>query len=165
MNKESKFSAERHWQTQALVDVFVGLKENEVTTYDALAKKCKIDVAAVKKRLTSARNIVLAEHHVVIDTVRGVGVARLAQENVTAPVARQRTRMRSAARRGVKLITNGVTDFEKLPNDTRTTLYTERAVFGTVMLVTAPSSRRLLKEHAETTNSELKIGRTLELLK
>lgn len=164
MNKE-QFSRERHWQTQALVDVFVTLKENEVTPYDALAKKCKIDVASVKKRLTSARNIALAEHHVLVDTVRGVGVARLAQENVTAPVQRQRARMRSAARKGVKLITRGVTDFEKLPNETRSTLYMERAIFGTVMLATDQSSRRVLKEHAETTNSELKIGRTLELLK
>jgi hypothetical protein len=73
--------------------------------------------------------------------------------------------MRSAARKGVKLITRGVTDFEKLPAETRSTLYMERAVFGTVMLATDKSSRRVLKEHAETTNGELKIGRTLELLK
>jgi hypothetical protein len=164
MNKE-EFTHERHWQTQALVDVFVGLKENEVTGYEMLAKRCKIDVASVKKRLTSARNITLSEHHIVIDTVRGVGVARLDQKDVTAPVARQRTRMRSAARKGVKLITRGVTDFEKLPAETRSTLYMERAVFGTVMLATDKSSRRVLKEHAETTNGELKIGRTLELLK
>lgn len=164
MNKEA-FARDRHWQTQALVDVFVGLKENEITPYDRLAQLSKTDVAAVKKRLQSAKSIALAEHHVIIDVVRGVGVARLGQENVTAPVARQRVKMRSAARKGIKLIANGVTDFEKLPTDKKTTLYMERAIFGTVVLATDKNSRRVLKEHAETTNDQLKIGRTLELLK
>lgn len=164
MNKE-QFSRDRHWQTQALVDVFIGLKENEVVAYVELAKRCKIDESAVKKRLQSAKKIARDEHHVVIDAVRGVGVARLSQENVTAPVARARGRMRSAARTGMKLIRNGITDFEKLPQETKTTLYMERAIFGTVMLATDKSSRRMLKEHAETTNGDLKIGRTLELLK
>lgn len=164
MNKE-EFARERHWQTQALVDAFVGLKENEVTPYEALAKLCKIDVAAVRKRLQSAKKIALVEHKVIIDTVRGVGVARLAQEHVTAPVAKARGRMRSAARTGTRLIKNGVTDFEKLSSDTKSTLYMERAIFGTVLLATDRSSRRILKEHAETTNGELRIGRTLELLK
>lgn len=164
MNTE-EFSRERHWQTQALVDVFVGLKENEVVPYADLATKCKIDESAVRKRVQSAKKIARDQHHVVIDVVRGVGVARLSQNDITAPVARARGRMRSAARTGMKLIKNGVTDFEKLPQETKTTLYMERAIFGTVMLATDRSSRRMLKEHAETTNGELKIGRTLELLK
>lgn len=119
----------------------------------------------MKKRLQSAKKIALVEHHVVIDSVRGVGVARLSQEHVTAPVAKARGRMRSAARTGIRLIKNGVTDFEKLSGDVKSTLYMERAVFGTVVLATDRTSRRILKEHAETTNGELKIGRTLELLK
>ena len=164
MNKES-FIRDRHWQTQALVDVFIGLKENEVVPYAQLAKMCKIDEPAIRKRLQSAKKIALAEHHVIVDVVRAVGVVRLGQENVTAPVARARVRMRSAARTGIKLIRDGVTDFEKLPTDAKSTLYMERAIFGTVVLATDKSSRRLLKEHAETTNGELRIGRTLELLK
>ena len=110
MNKE-EFTRERHWQTQALIDVFVTLKENEVVPFNDLAQRCKIDVTSVKKRLQSAKKIARDEHHVVIDAVRGVGVARLSQENVTAPVARARGRMRSAARTGMKLIKNGITDF------------------------------------------------------
>lgn len=164
MDKE-QLRKERHWQTQALVDVFVGLKENEVVPYVDLAKKCKIDVESVKKRLESAKKIALHDHRAIIDTVRGVGVVRLGQENVTAPVARQRNRMRSAARRSTKLIQRGVTDFEKLPKETRTTLYMEQAVAGTVMLATSQVGRRAIAEHAAATNSELKIGRTLELLK
>lgn len=160
-----KFSRDRHWQTQALVDVFAALKEGEVVPYAELAKRCNVDEASVHGRVQSAKKIALRDHHVVIDVVRGVGVARLAQTDITAPVGKAITRMRSAARTGHRLIRHGITDFEKLPPDTKSTVYMQQAVVGTVMLVTGQSSRRLLKEHADATNSEIKIGRTLEMLK
>lgn len=164
MNKE-QFSRERHWQTQALVDAFVTLKENEVVPYAELAKRCKIDEKSVTKRIQSAKKIALREHHVIIDVVRGVGVARLTQNDVTAPVGRSISRMRSAARTGHRLIRNGITDFDKLSTETKSTVFMQQAVVGTVLLVTDRSSRRMLKEHADETNSEIKIGRTLEMLK
>lgn len=156
---------ERHWQTQALIDVFVELKENEVAPYALLAEKCKIDVAAIKKRMQSARTIALSEHHIIIDVIRNVGVVRLNQENVTAPVARQRLRMRSAAKKGIELIRDGVTDFAKLTPETRSRLFMEKAVLGTAILASEKSSRKTLEDHATTSNEELKLGRTLELLK
>lgn len=164
MNKEA-FSRERHWQTQALVDVFVALNDNEVVPYDELAKRCNIEEEQVRKRVQSAKKIALREHHVVVDVKRGEGVCRLSQDLVTAPVGRAIGRMRSAARTGNRLIKHGVTDFQKLPQETKTTLYMQQAIVGTVLLATDKSSKRILKEHAETTNGELKIGRTLELLK
>jgi hypothetical protein len=164
MSKEA-FSRERHWQTQALVDVFATLKENEVVPYGDLAKRCNIDESSVMKRLQAAKKIVLREHHVVVDAVRGVGMCRLSQDLISAPVGKSIARMRSAARTGSRLIKHGVTDFEKLPKETKTTLYMQQAIVGTVLLATDRSSKRILKEHAETTNGELKIGRTLELLK
>ena len=163
-NKET-FSRERHWQTQSLVDVFVALNENEVITYADLAKRCSIDEKSVRMRVQSAKKIARDQHHVVIDVKRKVGVTRLSQDLVTAPVGRAIGRMRSSARTAHKLIKNGVTDFEKLSKDVKTTLYMQQAVVGTVLLATDRSSRRILSEHAETTNGELKIGRTLELLK
>lgn len=160
-----KFRHERHWETQTLIDAFLGLKENTPTTYQELADICKISIAAVKKRMHSARNIALSAHNLVIDSVHGVGITRLSQDLVTAPVAKQRGKMRSAARRGIKLITKGVTDFAALPAATQSTLYVERALLGTVAYLTTPSSRKVLESHTSTTNAQLSIGRTLELLK
>jgi hypothetical protein len=164
VNKEA-FSRERHWQTQALVDVFVALNENEVVPYDELARRCNIEEAQVRNRVQSAKRIALREHHVVVDVKRSVGVCRLSQDLITAPVGRAIGRMRSAARTATRTIKHGVTDFEKLSKDTKSTLYMQQAIAGTVLLATDRSSKRVLKEHAETTNGELKIGRTLELLK
>lgn len=156
---------ERHWQTQALIDAFVTLAENQAATYEQLAAMCKVDVAAVKRRLQGAKKVALSDHHVIIETIRKVGVVRLAQAKVTVPVERHRGRMRSAARRGIKLIEKGVTDWNALDRHTKSTLFMERAVFGATVLVTDQRSRRVLKEHAETTNAELNIGRTLELVR
>lgn len=164
MNKEA-FSRERHWQTQALVDVFAALKENEVVPYAELAKRCNIDELSVRNRVQSAKRIVLRDHHVVVDVVRGVGVGRLTQNDVPAPVGRAIGRMRSAARTASRTIKYGVTDFDKLTQETKSTLYMQQAIAGTVLLATDRTSRRMLKEHAEATNSEIKIGRTLEMLK
>lgn len=164
MNKES-FSRERHWQTQALVDVFVGLKENEIVTYAELSRRCKIDEKSMRARLQSAKKIARDQHHVVIDTVNKIGVTRLSQDLVTAPVSKAIGRMRSSARTAHKLIKNGVTDFDKLSTETKSTLYMQQAVAGTVLLATDRSSQRRLKEHAETSNGALNVGRTLELLK
>ena len=122
MNKEA-FSRERHWQTQALVDAFVALKENEVVPYADLAKRCKIDEAAVQKRLQAAKKIALREHHVIVDVVRGVGVCRLTQDLVTAPVSKAIGRMRSSARTATRLIKHGVTDFAALPKEKRSEVF------------------------------------------
>ena len=164
MDKQT-FSRDRHWTTSALVDVFAALEEGVTVPYAELAKRCNIDEESVRRRVQSAKKIALRDHHVVIDVVRNVGVARLAQNDVTAPVGRAIGRMRSAARTGHRLIQHGVTDFEKLPPDTKSEIFMQRAVVGTVLLVTDRASRRMLKEHASETNSEIKIGRTLEMLR
>lgn len=164
MNKE-QLSRERHWQTQALIDVFVSLRENEVVPYADLAKRCKFDEASVRRRIQSAKRATRDEHHVVIDVVRGVGVCRLSQDLITAPVGKAIGRMRSSARTAHKLIKNGITDFDKLPKDKKSEVFMQQAIAGAVLVATSASSKRVLKEHAEVTNSELKLGRTLELLK
>lgn len=164
MNKED-FVRERHWQTQSLVDVFAGLKENEVVPYADLARLCKIDEPAVRKRLQSAKKIVLRDHSIIIETVKSIGVCRITQELVTAPVGKAMGRMRSAAKTAHGLIRHGITDFDKLTRETKSTVYMQQAIVGAVMLTTSHSSRRMLKEHADTTNGEIKIGRTLELLR
>lgn len=164
MNKE-QFYRERHWQTQALVDAFVALKENEVVPYKDLAVLCKIDEKSVRNRVQSAKKIARNQHNVAIEVVRGVGVTRLSQDLVTAPVAKAITRARSAFRTGHQLIRRCITDFASLPAETKSTVYMQQAVIGAGLLVTDRSSKRILKEHAETSNGVINVGRTLELLK
>jgi hypothetical protein len=153
-----------NWQTQKLVDVMTTL-DLGVTSYARLAELCEVDVDAVKRRLTVARSIVLRDHHVIIDTVRGVGVVRLAQSEVTTPVERQRNRARSAARKGRKLIADGVTDWDTLDSVTKTQLWTESAVLGAIVQATDHHSRKRIQAQVEVANEQLNIGRTMELLK
>ncbi len=160
-----RFKNERHWQTQALVDVFAELPEGTVTTYQELSKLCEMSVSAVKKRMTNARNMVLEEHNVIIETERGKGVIRLPQTQIAHPVSKARLRMRNAAKKGAKLISFGITDFKALPTDTQTVVRMESAIFGTIKMMTNPKGRRLLQAAAAAANEDLKIGRTLDLLK
>lgn len=161
----SKFIKERHWHTQALVDVFVALNENEPITKDELAKRAGIDVKSARAHYESARKIALREHHVVIDVcVRGESVVRRPQSEVPIVADKGLTRMRNTARAVRRVITSGVTDFDSLPNEVKSTLHMQSAIAGTVLLATERSSKNTLKA-AATTNGELKLGRTLELLK
>ena len=156
---------ERHWETQALIDLFASMAENEKISYSDLAARCNTDVKSIKKRMNSARDAVLTDHHVIIYTLRGWGVERIPQQNVTVPVSKQRQRARNASRKGIKYIKEGVHDWDALPKDTRTQLFVEQAVLGATVLFTTEKSRKKLKDHVETTNAKLDIGRTLELLK
>lgn len=157
---------ERHWHTQALVDVFIGMGTGEQLTWEQLGQRAGISAQSAKSRYESAKKIALREHHVVIDiAVRGVSIRRVAQQDVPGVADKGITRMRNTARSVRRTIVQGVTDFDALPSDVKSTLHMQSAVAGTVLLVTERSSKRTLKEHAETTNGELKLGRTLELLK
>lgn len=153
-----------HWQTQRLVEVLSDLKVGEPITYQDLAKACETTEQGIRQRLASARSIALRDHHVIIETVRGVGVIRLGQEDVARPVARKRDRIRSAARGGRKLIASGVTDWEKLPAGVKTQLLTDSAVLGAIIQATDHNTRKKLVQQVEA-NGELNIGRTLELMK
>ncbi|HVJ30615.1 MAG TPA: hypothetical protein VNA66_09935 [Gammaproteobacteria bacterium] len=163
MNSEPKIIKERHWQTQALVDAFIAMKENEIADYATLATRCNMDVKAVKQRIQSAKDIA-QRSHVVVVVHRGT-VERLPQDRVHVPVERNLNRMRSQARRARRTIREGVTDFAKLSQETKSTLYMQNAIAGTVLLATDKASKKRLREHADVANGELNIGRTLELLK
>lgn len=161
----NKPTYERHWQTQSLVKVLIALKENEVVSYDELSRLSDVPREDIRtRRLQSAKKIAERDHHVLIDTVNGVGVRRLPQDQVAVPVSKRRTRIRGAARRIVNTIRDGITDFEKLPGDVKTMAYANRAVAGAVLLATSPRSEKVLKEHAAA-NGEINVGRTLEMLK
>jgi hypothetical protein len=162
----SKVTNDRHWQTQDLVAVLIAIPVNEVVKYDELSRLSGVPALDIRaRRLQRAKKIAERDHHVLIDTLTGVGVRRLPQEEVGVPIAKRRTRIRGAARRIVASIRDGITDFDKLPGDVKTTAYASRAVAGAVLLATSSRSAELLKGQVETANGELNIGRTLELLK
>jgi hypothetical protein len=160
----SKEAYERHWQTQALVDALSAIASEASVPYEELSRMSGVPVEDIReRRLQSAKKIVERDHHILIDTIRGFGVRRLTQEDIAVPLTKRRTRMRGAARRNINSIRDGITDFEKLPVDVRSAAYTHRAVAGAVLQATSYRSEKLLKQH--TSNGELNIGRTLELLK
>src|ERR1700685_3971835 len=132
----TEISKSIHWQTQKLVDVLANLQPYEETTYAQLAVLCDIDIGSIKKRLLSAKNITLRDHNVIIETVRMVGVVKVEQKDVTAPVKRQKNKIRSAAKKGRKFIKHGVTDWDALSHEKRTQLWTDSAQLGTIELIT-----------------------------
>lgn len=156
---------QQHWQTQRLVEVLAALAIGDTVSYGKLAERCDIPVKTVKNRLQSAKAITLRDHHVIIETVRGEGIVRIGQQDVTAPVARQRNKARRAAGKGQDLISDGVTDWNALPNETKVQLHTESAVLGTIRLVTDHTTRRRLTESVRVVNGEQSLGRTLDLLR
>lgn len=153
-----------HWETTRLIEVLSEMKTGETVPYADLAKRCDMSEVAVKRRLQAARPIVLRDHHVIVITVRKVGVQRLAQDLVTIPVEKQRNKIRSSARRSKQLIADGVTDWDKLDSNTRTKLFVESAVTGVVMQATDHHSRKKIAAQV-VANGQLNVGRTLELLK
>lgn len=162
---QKKFIKERHWHTQALVDAMVAMNTNEPITRDDLAKKAGIDRRSLDGRYESAKKIALREHHVIVDIhVRGETLVRRPQEDVTIPADKGLTAARNKARSVKRLISSGVTDFDALPNEVKSTVHMQSAIAGTMLLATERSTKRTLKA-AAAANGELKLGRTLELLK
>lgn len=156
---------ERHHETQRLADVLATLPENSPIDYASLAQLSNLSVVGVKRRYQTARRIALHDRHVLIETVRGIGVVRIPQDGVNAPVTRHLNRARSAAKRGKNTIKHGITDFEKLPRDVKTQTFVQQAQLGALMLFTSKRARKRLGGAVETANGKLDVGRSLEVMK
>lgn len=162
----SNLTFERHWQTQALVTALLTLRDGDRMSFADLAQLAGVPIDDVRKRrLYRAKLILQRDHHVLIDTISGFGVVRLPQERVTVPVEKRQIRIRGAAHRIVNTVRDGITDFNRLPTEIKTAAWTSRAVAGAVLLATSKRANRTLRGQVEASNGQLKIGRTLELLR
>lgn len=154
-----------HRQTRALVLALTTLKDGETISFEDLAILASVPVDDIRKRrLWSAKKIIERDHHILIETISGIGVRRLHQDAVVIPIEKRRVRVRGAAIRIVNTIRDGITNFDDLPKDVKTTVWATRAVAGAVLLVSSPRSERKLKKCTEIENGGIRVGRTFELL-
>lgn len=154
-----------HWETKRLVEVLVATEVGSVISFTELSKLGDMPVSSVKRRLYRACQISLRDHHALVVVIRRVGVQRLGQDGVPVPVEAQRKRIRNSANRGRKAITYGVTDWNKLDGETKTRLYVDMAVLGVVSQATDRNTRKRIEGQVRMSNTEINVGRTLELMK
>ena len=160
---EKKF--ERHWQTQRLVDVFAAMEVGGRSAWADIAASCDVAMDAIKKRVQSARRAALHEHNAIIVSVRGYGVERVPQDEANRPAVKYMAGARNKARRATNVFRHGITNWDKIERSKKNEMFVTQAQCAVVAQVTKASARKKLAVAAETANTKLDFGRTMELLK
>ncbi len=140
------------------------LKPGETVTYVELSRTCGMDVTTDKGRgrLETARQAALREDGFVIESVRGLGVKRLEDEEKLAigDQVRKRTR-RAAVRAGRKL--SRIDDYEALTREQKSELNAHRTYVGAVALFSTAAARRQVRELTDQANDTIAARKALEM--
>lgn len=158
---------ERSLEVQELAVYLSGLPVNQVCKYSELSEVLCQDVTKPKGRakLESAKQIVLSEHGLVFQCVRGVGIKRLEKEQVVASVLPDTVRkIRSATRKGKKIISKGISpeDYKTLSKDGQAAYNATVSLLNVTDQISRSSQIKSVEKSVRETNAPLNLGKTLE---
>jgi hypothetical protein len=153
-------------ETGLLVDRIKRMQPGEVVTYKECNKLTGQDVQGdARHLLTSARHICQNNYQVVTDAVRGLGLRRASDIELTNSGLRIFTGLRRAAKRGVDRMTS-IDKWHELPDEDK---IRHNATVSGLQLIRTMSKPKNIDRIAGAVNTEvtgvLPIARTLELFR
>jgi hypothetical protein len=142
-------------ETKWLIDRGRRLQVGEVVTYEELSKLIGIDVREEGRgALRSARNILLRDEQIVLDSVPNVGLKRSSDSEIVQS---------AGAQRGVQRLT-AVADFDRLSDADKLAHNASVSALAVIKLMGKPKSVERIAASVNTANTgSLPIARTLEL--
>ena len=142
-----------------LADVPVGVE----ISYAELSRELGRNVQDNRGVLTSARRVVLREKGAVFGVVHGVGLRRLADDEVVMSAQDTVRRIGRAARRKSREIANAV-NYGALGNDARVKHNTSLSLLGALGALTRRDAQRRLEGAVADATERLPLQRTLDAL-
>lgn len=132
--------------SKTLASVLREAGKDAIISYDALSRAVGRDVRSeCASALQTARSLVQRENRMVFDSVRGVGLLRLADSAIVDLADKARDRVRKHAKRTAKKLI--CVDFDALTNDKKIKHNAALSMFGVMSeLSTDRSMKRLLAQ-------------------
>jgi hypothetical protein len=125
-----------------------------VIEYSALNRAISRDVQGdARSALESARKIVLTEHSIVFDAVRGVGLKRLSDAEIIDLPAKARAHIRRTARKTVKALV--CVEYGGLSRENQVRHNTAISMMGVISEVAAEKSAKRLAGVVESAGTQL----------
>jgi hypothetical protein len=151
-------------ETKWLIDRGRRLQVGEVVTYEELSKLIGIDVREEGRgALRSARNILLRDEQIVLDSVPNVGLKRSSDSEIVQSAGAVFSKLRRGAQRGVQRLT-AVADFDRLSDADKLAHNASVSALAVIKLMGKPKSVERIAASVNTANTgSLPIARTLEL--
>jgi len=150
-------------ETQELVKVLSAKDHADIFTYEELSKAAGVDVQVNRGPLDSARRIVQREASLVFEAVPKIGVKRASDIEIVDGRARDVSRIRNIARRGIKAL-GCVRNFMSLPKDKQQQHNLTMSGLGLLHHVTTVSAQNKIAAKVETMSKQLPVAETLAAL-
>ena len=140
--------------SKTLASVLREVAKKDTISYAALSRAIGRDVRTeCAGALRSARMLVQRENRMVFDSVRGVGLMRLADSAIVDLADKARDKVRKHARRTAKKLV--CVDFDDLPNDKKIKHNAALSMFGVLSEISTDKSMKRLLSHPGINASQL----------
>lgn len=161
MNDKPKSIPEISLDSMTLYRKLEKLEEGETIEYEELSDLIKRDVRSeARGNLTTAVNRCRSNNQIVIKPVRGIGMRRVPNTEVTGVAADRLTRARRQTRQGLKEL--ACVDYDKLDADQRVKHDSNAIMLGTLHAMSKPSKTAAIETKIKETNEKLTTQQTLE---
>ncbi len=152
-----KLSIDSQLIAERLMQVEIG----QLVTYEVLSEVIRQDATNDHGRgcIATARRMLQRDHQIVFGTVRGVGLKRLSDAEIVQTGSHSVHRVRSAARRGAKMLT-AVSDFDALAPADKLRHNATLSVLGAIEAISSAGAVKKVEQRV-TAASPLPIAATL----
>jgi hypothetical protein len=157
-----KIVRDRKFETEVIRRHLSEAKVGDQISFDVLSRLTGMKITSTSAPFTSARRIVLNEDNIVFDSVRGVGVRRIGDEEIsTVHSDKDITRSRRHAKRAVKKLAC-VENFASMSNHAQISHVIKSSFFGAVAYMAHKSRLQNVAAAASGRSSELPVKETLK---
>lgn len=164
MKEQTKAIPEISVDSQVILARLKTMRKGDVVTYDELTKLIQSDIR--KKSyycLNTARRRLLMDDGMVFESVRGVGIKRMDDEQIISIGEQSERKLHKLSRNAMRKL--GCANTDNLTNEQRIDLYAHCSAIGAIALITKPSKLKLLKAAVKSSESRLPVNKSLEIFK
>jgi len=151
---------DRKFETQAIIKRLLDAKVGEDITYGELSRLTGMKITSTSGVLQSAKRIILNEDRRAFDSVRGIGIKRMADEEI-ATCDKDIRKARRHAKRSVKKL-SCVENFTGMSNHAQISHVIKSSFFGAVAYMANKGKLQQIATAASGRSSELPVKETLQ---
>ena len=150
-------------ETQLIADRLSAVAMGEQVSYDELSKIAGSNVREDRGALESARRVVLREHGIVFDVVRGSGLIRLDDNAIIESRARDVRHINRAAHKA--MVKQSKANYESLTPENKLAFNTTGSLLKLVSIASSRDANKRMRIAVTAANQQLSLAQSLEALK
>lgn len=142
-------------ETAALIKHLETVEVGQVVTYAEMKQACKVSPQENPAHLITARRT-LMKSRVVFGTIIGIGIKRLANDEIPDDAKNKQDRARRVAKKGLAVL--NCADIATLESEQKIKAITTRTVLGFMASAGSRKVCKLAEQAVRVSNGEMKIG-------